>query len=118
MKKSEVLILVIVLAVGTVILVTVLALLHSSGPANIVILDTDSVWEGSSLIVSGRLINSGQTKSNPVILEISLTDANNNPLGTVNTAPTPSIIEPGMEATFSKDVSPEIGEYNGNFHTS
>ena len=106
MQRLQILILVVVLAVGTVIIVTVLALIPLSGPASIVILDTDSVWTDSgSLIISGRLINSGHTRSNPVILEISLADANNSPLGTASTAPNPSIIEPGMEATFSKDVS-------------
>lgn len=116
MERSQILLLAIAAPVGLAILIyTLVFVVQSSGPANIVILETESSWTDNSAVVTGRIINSGHSKSNPVILEISVEDANRVSLGTTTTAPNPSVVEPGMEVTFSKDIGHILGSYQGAY---
>jgi hypothetical protein len=53
--------------------------------------------------VSGRVVNSGNTVSHPIMLQINVTELNRIPLLSLITSPEPSIMQTGQEATYSKD---------------
>jgi hypothetical protein len=66
---------------------------------------------------SGRVVNSGGKASNPVIVEITITDPNGNYLYSTTTSTQPSILQPNSEASFTKQVyDSQLGGYTGEWN--
>lgn len=66
--------------------------------------------------IFGRIVNSGETATNPFTLTITIWDNNGATPYTTSTSPQPSIIQPGQEAPFVKHfTSDDLGGYRGSF---
>ena len=93
-------------------------------PANVQIIDHNLVHTSGSIftlhyIESGRVVNSGGSASNPVMILLTVEDNGNNTLYTTTFTPEPSIVQPGQEAPFSKEfTSDDMGGYKGGFTTT
>ncbi len=89
-------------------------------PAHVQILEQHPIKTSGFFTVhyieSGRVVNSGGSASNPIVILISIKDDANNTLFTTTTSPEPSILQPGQEASFSREFSTsDLGGYSGQF---
>jgi len=122
------------ISLGVVILVVVLlaiagfagwwrsgTLASDNGRANVQIVNLNAVHTEGYIftihyVISGRAVNSGGSTSNPVVILITITDDSGNALYTTTTSPEPSILQPGQEAPFYKQItSDDLGGYKGSF---
>ena len=109
------------IVIGVVVVIVVALMfttLHvGANPANIQIVDyRSSTPITQHYVISGRAVNSGGSASNPVIIQITVSDLHGNILYTATTSPEPSILQPGQEAPFVKQfTSDDLSGYAGNW---
>jgi hypothetical protein len=103
--------------IGVVIMVVLITFHVGANPANIQIVDyRTSTPITQHYVISGRAVNSGGSASNPVIMQITVSDPSGNILYTTTTSPEPSILQPGQEAPFVKQfTSDDLGGYVGTW---
>lgn len=117
-KTSRIMSLCVVGIITTVALIWVVSFMTKPLPAQIQVVDVNFDSNQGIFVVdyylSGRVINSGESPSNPIILQIRFTDGNGNNLLTGQTSPQPSILHPGQEAPFAKGfTNADINSYQG-----
>lgn len=108
--------------IGVLVTIALLAYFFSGqnpGSPDVRILETNIDTEvgllNSEYTVSGRIINTGDTMSNPILLKVTIATEGGEPLYDTQTAPNPSTLPPGQETSFSKTISTDdIGEYSGS----
>lgn len=108
----------IVIGVVVIVVALILTTIHvGANPAVIQLVDhSASSPTTQHYVISGRVVNSGGSASNPVIIQITVTDPNGNILYTTTTSPEPSILQPGQEAPFVKQfTSDDLSGYAGNW---
>jgi hypothetical protein len=131
LKKSNNLVIGIVIAVSIVIAIVIGVVVSmpfwisplTSTPTSYPFIEIVDLGSNSQLgllsdniVVSGKVINSGDATSNPITLTIKIYNENNVLLYSTQTSPNPSILRPGQEADFIEYLtSDDLGGYRGNF---
>lgn len=117
-KTGRILALCIMVVIATVVISWIVSFMTTTSPAEIKVVDVNfDSNEGATSVdyhLSGRILNTGESPSNPIILQIRLTDRYGDNLLTAQTSPEPSILQPGQEAPFGKEFTDaDINSYEG-----
>jgi hypothetical protein len=131
LKKSNNLVIGIVIAVSIVIAIVIAFVMSTffwSSPNTstfipspyLEIVDLGSNYQlgllSDNIIISGKVVNSGNGASNPITLKITIYNEDNVLLYSTETTPNPSVVHPGQEATFVEYLSTDdLGGYRGSF---
>lgn len=120
-KTSRIIALCIIVIITAIALSWVVSFMTTPLPAEIQVIDVNfDSNPGISVVdyyLSGRVINTGESPSNPIVLQISFTDRDGDNLLTTQTSPQPSILQPGQEAPFGKEfTNVDINSYEGTMN--
>lgn len=120
-KTSRIIVLCIVVIITALALSWVVSFMTTPLSAEIQVIDVNfDSNQGVSAVdyyLSGRVINTGESPSNPIVLQISFTDRDGNNLLTTQTSPQPSILQPGQEAPFDTEfTNADINSYEGTMN--
>jgi hypothetical protein len=131
LKKSNNLVIGIVIAVSIVIAIVigvVVSMPFWSSPLTststsypyLEIVDLGSNYQlgllSDNIVISGKVVNSGEGTSNPITLKITIYNEDDVLLYSTQTSPNPSVVQPGQEATFVEYLSTDdLGGYRGSF---